>query len=65
MDQLFQSASNFNTNSNCFFGIVFYNSLVCTIMDAHDLEWFSAMLEEYKSLDINNFLHNVSLYVVS
>jgi hypothetical protein len=65
MDPLFQNASNFNTDSNCFFGIVFYNSLVCTTVDAYDLKWFSAMLEECKSLDIKDFLHNVSPYVVS
>jgi hypothetical protein len=37
----------------------------CGIMDTHDLEWFSAMLEECKSLDINDLLHNVIPYVVS
>jgi deoxyxylulose-5-phosphate synthase len=32
----------------------------CGIVDAYDLEWFFVMLEECKSLDINNFLHNIS-----
>jgi hypothetical protein len=30
-----------------------------------DLEWYTAILDECKSLDINDFLHNVSLYVVN
>ena len=35
------------------------------IMDKPDLEWYTAILDECKSLDINDFLHNVSLYVVT
>jgi hypothetical protein len=35
------------------------------IMDPTDLEWYIAILEECKSLDINDFLHNVSPYVVN
>jgi hypothetical protein len=35
------------------------------IIDPTDLEWYTAILEEYKSLDINDFLYNVSPYVVN
>jgi hypothetical protein len=35
------------------------------IKDPIDLEWYTTILEECKSLDINDFLHNVSLYVVN
>jgi hypothetical protein len=35
------------------------------IIDPTDLEWYNAILEECKSLDINDFLHNVSPYVVT
>jgi hypothetical protein len=35
------------------------------IIDPMDLEWYTAILEECKSLDINDFLHNVSPYVVN
>ena len=35
------------------------------IMDSTDLEWYTAIFEEYKSLDINDFLHNISVYVVN
>ena len=35
------------------------------IMDAIDLKWYTAILEEYKSLDINDFLYNVSPYMVN
>ena len=34
-------------------------------MDPTDLESYTAILEECKSLDINNFLHDVNLYVVN
>ena len=34
-------------------------------MDPMDLKWYTAILEECKSLDINNFLYDVSLYVVN
>jgi hypothetical protein len=34
-------------------------------MDPMDLEWYTTILDEYKSLDINDFLHNVSPYVVN
>ena len=34
-------------------------------MDPTDLEWYIAILEEYKLLNINNFLHDVSPYVVN
>ena len=35
------------------------------IMDPTDLEWYTVILEECKLLNINNFLHDVSLYVVN
>jgi hypothetical protein len=35
------------------------------IIDPTDLEWYNAILEECKSLDINDFLHNVNPYVVT
>ena len=34
-------------------------------MDPMDLEWYTAILKECKKLDINNFLHDVSLYMVN
>jgi hypothetical protein len=35
------------------------------IIDPTDLEWYTAILEKCKLLDINYFLHNVSPYVVN
>jgi hypothetical protein len=35
------------------------------IIDPTDLKWYTAILEECKSLDINDFLHDVSTYVVT
>jgi hypothetical protein len=35
------------------------------IIDPTDLKWYTAILEECKSLDMNDFLHNVSPYVVN
>jgi hypothetical protein len=35
------------------------------IIDPTDLEWYTTILEECKYLDINEFLHNVSPYVVN
>jgi hypothetical protein len=35
------------------------------IIDPTDLEWYTAILEECKSLNINDFLHNVRPYVVN
>jgi hypothetical protein len=35
------------------------------IVDAPNLEWYTAILDEYKLLDINDFLHNGSPYVVT
>jgi hypothetical protein len=35
------------------------------IMDAPDLKWFTAILDEYKLLDIKDFLHDVSPYGVT
>jgi hypothetical protein len=35
------------------------------IVDAPDLEWYTPILDECKSLDINDFLHDVSPYVVT
>jgi hypothetical protein len=35
------------------------------IIDPMDLEWYTAILDECKSLDINDFLYNVSPYVVN
>jgi hypothetical protein len=35
------------------------------IMDPLDLEWYTTILNECKSLDINDFLHDVSPYVVT
>jgi hypothetical protein len=35
------------------------------IVDTRDLEWFEVMLEKCDLLDINNFLHDISLYVVN
>jgi hypothetical protein len=35
------------------------------IMDPLDLEWYTTILNECKSLDINDFLHDVSSYVVT
>jgi hypothetical protein len=34
-------------------------------MDPTDLEWYTTILDKCKSLDINDFLHNVSPYVVN
>jgi hypothetical protein len=34
-------------------------------MDPLDLEWYNAILNECKSPDINDFLHDVSSYVVT
>jgi hypothetical protein len=34
-------------------------------MDPTDLEWYTMILNECKLLDINEFLHNVSSYVVN
>ena len=34
-------------------------------MDPMDLEWYTAILKECKKLDINDFLHDVSPYVVN
>jgi hypothetical protein len=34
-------------------------------MDPMDLEWYTAILDECKLLNINDFLHNVSPYVVN
>ena len=34
-------------------------------MDPTDLEWYITILDECKLLDINDFLHDVSLYVVN
>jgi hypothetical protein len=34
------------------------------IVDVHNIDWYSSMLEHSKLLDMNNFLHNISLYVV-
>ena len=35
------------------------------IIDPTDLEWYTAILRECKKLDINNFLQDVSPYVVN
>jgi hypothetical protein len=35
------------------------------IIDPTDLEWYTAILEECKSLNINDFLHDVNPYVVT
>ena len=35
------------------------------IMDLLDLEWYTAILNKCKSLDINDFLHDVSPYMVT
>jgi hypothetical protein len=35
------------------------------IMDPPDMEWYTAILKECKSLGINDFLHDVSPYVVT
>jgi hypothetical protein len=35
------------------------------IMDPLDLEWYTTILNKCKSLDINDFLHDVSPYVVT
>jgi hypothetical protein len=35
------------------------------IVDTRDLEWFEVMLEECDLLDISDFLHNVSPYMVN
>ena len=35
------------------------------IVDAPDLEWYTAILDECKLLDINDFLQDVSPYVVT
>jgi hypothetical protein len=31
----------------------------------HNIEWFKLMLDHLKTLDMNNFLHDVSPYVVN
>ena len=35
------------------------------IMDPMDLEWYTVIHEEYKLLNINDFLYDVNLYVVN
>jgi hypothetical protein len=35
------------------------------IMDSRDAEWYDAVLDECSSLDVNDFLHNVSPYVTN
>ena len=35
------------------------------IMDPTDLEWYTTILEECESFNINNLLHNVSPYMVN
>ena len=35
------------------------------IVDLMDLEWYTAILKEYKKLDINGFLYDVSPYVTN
>jgi hypothetical protein len=35
------------------------------IIDLTDVEWYTVILEECKLLNINDFLHNVSPYVVN
>ena len=34
-------------------------------MDPTDLEWYTAILEDCKSLDINDFLYDVNPYMVN
>ena len=34
-------------------------------MDPMDLEWYTAIFEECRSFDINDFLYNVSPYMVN
>ena len=36
-----------------------------SIIDPMDLEWYTTKLEDCKSLNINNFLYDVNLYVVN
>jgi hypothetical protein len=35
------------------------------IVDSRDAEWYDAVLDKYSSLDINDFLHDVSPYVTN
>jgi hypothetical protein len=35
------------------------------IMDICDADWYDTVLKECSSLEINNFLHDVSLYVTN
>ena len=35
------------------------------ILDDGDLEWYEVVLKECKSLDVNDFLHNISPYVTN
>ena len=42
------------------FGLHYYG-----IIDERDRKWYTEMLEHCKSLDMNNFLHNLCLYVVN
>ena len=36
-----------------------------SIVDSNDVEWYDAVLDEYSSLDVNDFLHDISPYVTS
>ena len=36
-----------------------------TIVDPVDVKWYTAILKECTKLDINDFLHDVSLYVTN
>jgi hypothetical protein len=42
------------------FGLHYYS-----IVDAHGLDWYSTMLDHYKLLNMNDFLLDVSRYVVN
>jgi hypothetical protein len=35
------------------------------IVDICDIDWYDTVLKEYSSLDVNDFLHDVSLYVTN
>ena len=37
----------------------------CGIMDICDVDWSDIVLKECSSLDVNDFLHDVSLYMTN
>jgi hypothetical protein len=36
-----------------------------SILDAYHIDWYTTTLEHLKSLDMNDFLHDISSYVLN